>query len=107
MRLQQRTLSILMMLLSKLYLLSIFNFSTVAEFKVFIIAIYSYSKKGMLQKKIKSLCSEYPHAVGSNTLLIAAIQARNNARAIFFGSLDFFSDEFFTSSSQRASGGKK
>lgn len=41
---------------------------------------------------------EYPHAVGKNTVLIAALQARNNARVVFSGSIDFFSDEFFTSS---------
>lgn len=39
---------------------------------------------------------EYPHAVGKNTVLIAGLQARNNARVVFSGSLDFFSDEFFT-----------
>lgn len=50
--------------------------------------------------------SEYPHAVGKNTLLIAALQARNNARVMFFGSLDFFSDEFFTSGVQKARGQK-
>ena len=37
--------------------------------------------------------SEYPHAVGKTTLLITAMQARNNARVVFAGSLDFFSDE--------------
>lgn len=36
---------------------------------------------------------EYPHAVGKGTILIAAIQARNNARVVFSGSLYFFSDE--------------
>jgi oligosaccharyltransferase complex subunit beta len=51
--------------------------------------------------------SEYPHAVGKNTLLIAALQARNNARVMFFGSMDFFSDEFFTSSVQKANGGQR
>lgn len=51
--------------------------------------------------------TEYPHAVGQNTLLIAGQQARNNARVLFFGSLDFFSDEFFTSSVQNANGGTK
>jgi len=45
--------------------------------------------------------TEYPHAVGKNTLLIAALQARNNARVLFFGSLEFFSNEFFTSSVQK------
>jgi len=51
--------------------------------------------------------TEYPHAVGRNTLLISALQARNNARVMFFGSLDFFSDEFFMSSVQKANGGQK
>lgn len=45
--------------------------------------------------------TEYPHAVGKNTLLIAALQARNNARVAFFGSLEFFSNEFFTSAVQK------
>lgn len=45
---------------------------------------------------------DYPHAVGKNTLLIAALQARNNARAVFSGSLYFFSDEAFTSPIQKA-----
>ena len=50
---------------------------------------------------------DYPLAIGTNTLLVAALQARNNARVVFVGSLDFFSDEFFTSPVQKASGGKK
>ncbi|XP_055913857.1 dolichyl-diphosphooligosaccharide--protein glycosyltransferase 48 kDa subunit [Eupeodes corollae] len=45
---------------------------------------------------------EYPHAVGKGTLLIAALQARNNARVVFSGSLFFFSDEAFTSGVQNA-----
>lgn len=50
---------------------------------------------------------EYPHAVGKNTLLMAALQARNNARVVFSGSLHFFSDEAFTSPVQKALGGKR
>jgi len=38
---------------------------------------------------------EFPHAVGKQTVLIAGLQARNNARVVFAGSLEFFSDEFF------------
>eukprot|EP00095_Tigriopus_kingsejongensis_P008299 snap_masked-scaffold948_size77650-processed-gene-0.11 protein:Tk08299 transcript:snap_masked-scaffold948_size77650-processed-gene-0.11-mRNA-1 annotation:"dolichyl-diphosphooligosaccharide--protein glycosyltransferase 48 kda subunit" len=45
--------------------------------------------------------TEYPHVTGKNTVLIAGLQARNNARVIFSGSLDFFSDAFFASSVQR------
>lgn len=51
--------------------------------------------------------SEYPHAVGKNTLFISALQARNNARVMFSGSLDFFSDHFFQSSVQKVHGGQK
>ena len=40
---------------------------------------------------------EYPHAVGKSTLLITGLQARNNARVVFSGSIDFFSNEFFSS----------
>lgn len=39
---------------------------------------------------------DYPNSVGKNTHLVTALQARNNARVLFVGSLDFFSDEFFT-----------
>lgn len=49
--------------------------------------------------------TQYPHAVGKNTLLIAGLQARNNARVIFSGSLDFFSDAFFNSAVQKATPG--
>lgn len=53
------------------------------------------------------VCSQYPHAVGKNTLLIAGLQARNNARVIFSGSLDFFSDAFFNSAVQKATPGSQ
>jgi len=46
--------------------------------------------------------SEYPLAVGRNTLLIGGQQSRNNARVVFCGSLDFFSDKFMMSSVQNA-----
>lgn len=47
---------------------------------------------------------EYPHAVGRGTLLIAALQARNNARVVFSGSLFFFSDKAFTSGVSKYNG---
>ncbi|XP_026468589.1 dolichyl-diphosphooligosaccharide--protein glycosyltransferase 48 kDa subunit-like [Ctenocephalides felis] len=47
----------------------------------------------------------YPHAVGRNTLLIAGLQARNNARVVFSGSIQFFSDEAFNSMVQKNQGG--
>ncbi|KAF5394564.1 Dolichyl-diphosphooligosaccharide--protein glycosyltransferase non-catalytic subunit [Paragonimus heterotremus] len=40
--------------------------------------------------------TDYPNVVGTNTQLIVALQARNNARALFIGSLDFLSDKSFT-----------
>lgn len=42
-----------------------------------------------------SKVDEYPHAVGRGTLLMAGLQARNNARIVFSGSINFFSNEFF------------
>uniref|UniRef100_W5MMW7 Dolichyl-diphosphooligosaccharide--protein glycosyltransferase 48 kDa subunit n=2 Tax=Lepisosteus oculatus TaxID=7918 RepID=W5MMW7_LEPOC len=51
--------------------------------------------------------TQYPHAVGKNTLLIAGLQARNNARVVFSGSLDFFSDAFFNSAVQKAAPGSE
>ena len=39
-------------------------------------------------------------------LLFLFVKARNNARVVFSGSLDFFSDEFFTSSVQRVASSK-
>jgi len=49
---------------------------------------------------------EYPYATGKQTVLIAGLQARNNARVIFAGSLEFFSDEFFKSSVEPKDGTK-
>ena len=48
---------------------------------------------------------EFPHAVGKQTVLIAGLQARNNARVVFAGSLEFFSDEFFTAKVEPVTGG--
>ncbi|CAH0555202.1 unnamed protein product [Brassicogethes aeneus] len=50
---------------------------------------------------------EYPHAVGKDTVLVAGLQARNNARVVFSGSLAFFSDEYFTSAVSRKQGNLK
>ncbi|CAF0983834.1 unnamed protein product [Adineta steineri] len=50
--------------------------------------------------------TEYPATVGKRTLLISVLQARNNARVGFVGSLDFFSNEFFVKSVQTNDGKK-
>lgn len=42
--------------------------------------------------------------VGRDTLLVSAIQARNNARAVFSGSMELFSNQYFTA--QLTSSGK-
>ncbi|XP_071531387.1 dolichyl-diphosphooligosaccharide--protein glycosyltransferase 48 kDa subunit [Panulirus ornatus] len=42
--------------------------------------------------------TDYPHATGQNMLLVAALQARNNARVVVSGSLEFFSDAFIMAS---------
>ena len=41
----------------------------------------------------------FGHA-GQNMLLVAALQARNNARVVVSGSLEFFSDAFIMASVQ-------
>lgn len=62
---------------------------------------YSYTYKP--EDKI----TEYPHSVGKSTLLVSALQARNNARVVFVGSLDFFSNDFFEAPVQRAGANSK
>lgn len=42
-----------------------------------------------------------PVVAGQSVVLVAAAQARNNARMIFTGSIDMFSDEFFQRRTQR------
>lgn len=38
---------------------------------------------------------EYPLAIGTKILMVAGMQARNNARVVFFGSQDMLSDAFY------------
>jgi len=47
--------------------------------------------------------SEYPHVVGTDTGLVTALQARNNARVLISGSLDLFSNEFYSGNAAKAS----
>jgi len=49
----------------------------------------------------EEVIKDYPHAVGKNTMLIGGMQARNNARVVVSGSLEFFSDEFFRSMAEK------
>ena len=51
--------------------------------------------------------TDYPHAVGRSTLLIAGMQARNNARIVFSGSIRFFSNELFASRAAKARPGSE
>jgi len=44
---------------------------------------------------------------GKKTVLVSGLQARNNARVIFSGSLELFSDKFFNSQAQKSADGKK
>ncbi|KAL1245231.1 Dolichyl-diphosphooligosaccharide--protein glycosyltransferasesubunit [Trichinella spiralis] len=44
--------------------------------------------------------------IGNNAVLVGAVQAKNNARVVFTGSLDMFSDEFINSNYVQE-GGKK
>jgi len=49
---------------------------------------YSYSAAKQIDN--------HPENAGSDTLLVTALQARNNARVVFSGSIAMFSNEFFT-----------
>jgi len=51
--------------------------------------------------------TEYPQAIGKSTVLIGALQARNNARVVLTGSLRLFSDEYFNAQVQRAGSSEK
>lgn len=51
--------------------------------------------------------AEHPSNTQKSHALIAGMQARNNARVIFSGSLDLFSDSFFKAGVQKGSAGKK
>ena len=46
--------------------------------------------------------NEYPSAIGRSTVLVGALQARNNARVIITGSVDMFSDEFINANVAKA-----
>jgi oligosaccharyltransferase complex subunit beta len=49
---------------------------------------------------------EYPAAVGKSTILVGALQARNNARVVLTGSLDMFSDAFLKSEATKVGDSK-
>jgi oligosaccharyltransferase complex subunit beta len=51
--------------------------------------------------------TEYPQAIGKSTILIGALQARNNARVVLTGSLRLFSDEYFNAQVQRSGSADK
>jgi len=50
--------------------------------------------------------TEYPHATGKGTVLVAGLQARNNARVVFVGSIEMLSDKFFNAEVSSSSGKK-
>jgi len=58
-------------------------------YKVLVGSSSSYSHQP--SQRVKS----YPQSAGLDTLLVSAIQTRNNARVVFAGSLDLFSNKFF------------
>lgn len=45
-----------------------------------------------------------PNLLGTDTVLLAGVQTRNNARIVFSGSIDFFSNSAFVSSVSKANG---
>lgn len=57
--------------------------------------------------KTNAAIDEYPAAVGKQILLVGALQARNNARVMFTGSLDMFSDAFLKAAVSKQGDPKK
>ncbi|PWA43282.1 dolichyl-diphosphooligosaccharide-protein glycosyltransferase 48kDa subunit family protein [Artemisia annua] len=55
----------------------------------------------------KSKLSSPPSLSGSSISLVSVVQARNNARVVFSGSLDLFSNKFFKSPVQKAGSSNK
>lgn len=55
----------------------------------------------------KSKLSSPPSLYGSSISLVSVVQARNNARVVFSGSLDLFSNKFFKSLVQKAGASNK
>ncbi|PWA81681.1 dolichyl-diphosphooligosaccharide-protein glycosyltransferase 48kDa subunit family protein [Artemisia annua] len=55
----------------------------------------------------KSKLSSPPSLSGSSISLVSVVQARNNARIVFSGSLDLFSNKFFKSPVQKAGSSDK
>jgi len=47
---------------------------------------------------INARVTDYPQSTGADSLLLTALQTRNNARVIFSGSIDLFSNKYFASS---------
>lgn len=58
----------------------------------------TYSAKSLGKNSVSPRVEETPiMGTGRDTLMVTAVQSRNNARAVFAGSLAMFSDKFFTS----------
>ncbi|CAD5216624.1 unnamed protein product [Bursaphelenchus xylophilus] len=55
----------------------------------------------------KQKINEYPQAIGQNTVLVGAVQARNNARVVLTGSLALFSDEYINAQIQKNGANQK
>ncbi|TKR92501.1 hypothetical protein L596_007142 [Steinernema carpocapsae] len=50
---------------------------------------------------------EYPAAIGRSAILIGALQARNNARVVFTGSVEMFSDKFLNANVNKVGSSQK
>ncbi len=70
--------------------LIVFVFHSVVMFVIIVLSgspsTYSY--------KASSRVKEYPQAAGNDVLLVSAVQTRNNARVVFSGSIDLFSNRY-------------
>src|SRR5579863_2547309 len=74
------------------------------NYKPFLFSLISERKNPLVVSVLHGSSSSFsanpakataPHIMGQQTTLVAALQARNNARVTFSGSLLLFSNEFF------------
>lgn len=78
---------------------------TTSPDNIFAVRTLTASNTGYSAKVSEPIQGSYPYAAGSEAILVASVQSRNNARATFTGSLWMLSDEAFNLQADASSGG--
>ena len=75
------------------------------QFNGYVIYCAAYGTE-RLQSNIYMFLNQIYPLSGKGTVLVAGLQARNNARVVFVGSIDMLSDKFFNAKVSSSSGKK-